>query len=252
MFLGPFHRGLLTSSQGGLPVPGGGLPVPGCRVPVPGGGVAVGGRRPAIQPDLVQQDPDVVLLLGTGPALVCRLLPRRHRLAPPPGQLTGIALGRSYGITGNLRGRAFPGGMISVAGRTDLDPHRLIPPHRGLIPGARGNVASGGFLTAGLRGTVPGTGHLITIVGLAVTLIRTQPPVSPRRHVRAPFSEPAATTSCPTPDQCDVGQLPPRRSPVSHPLQIRNYARCIHTRTLQPRRMPSEEANRWPYGTCTG
>ena len=53
MFLGPFHRGLLTSSQGGLPVPGGGFPVPGCGVPVPGCGVAVGGRRPAIQPDLV-------------------------------------------------------------------------------------------------------------------------------------------------------------------------------------------------------
>ena len=142
MFLGPFHRGLLTSSQGGLPVPGGGLPVPGCRVPVPGGGVAVGGRSPAIQPDLVQQDPDVVLLLGTGPALARRLLVRR-RLAPPPGQLTGIALGRSYGITGNLRGLVFPGRMIRLAGRAHPGPHRLIPPHRGLIPGARGNVASG-------------------------------------------------------------------------------------------------------------
>ena len=143
MFLGPFHRGLLTSSQGGLPVPGGGLPVPGCGVPVLGGGVAVGGRRPAVHPDLVQQDPDVVLLLGTRPALARRLLPRRRRLAPPPGQLTGIALGPSYGITGNPRGLAVPGRMIKVAGGPHPVPHRLIPPHRGLIPGARGNVAGG-------------------------------------------------------------------------------------------------------------
>jgi hypothetical protein len=177
-FLDPFHRGLLTIGESGVPVPGGVVPVPGGGLPVPGGGVAVGDRCPAVLPDLVQKDPDIVPLLGEDPALVHRLLPGHRCLAPPRGQLTGISVGRSCGAAGNVERPAFPGRAITLAGRPHPLLHHLIPQHRGLIPSARGNVSSSGVLTTGLRGTVPGTGRLITVVGVAVTLIGSQLPVS--------------------------------------------------------------------------
>lgn len=142
MFFGPFHRGLLAISEGVLPVPGCGLPVPGCGSPVPGCVVPVGGRCPAVLPDLVQKDPDIVPLLGEDPALVRRLLPGHRRLSPPPGQLASIAVGRSCSTVGQVQRAAFPGRMITPAGRPHPVPYHLIPPHRGLIPCARGNVAS--------------------------------------------------------------------------------------------------------------
>jgi hypothetical protein len=142
MFLDPFHRGLLTISESGVPVPGGVVPVPAGGLPVPAGGVTVGDRCPAVLPDLVQQDPDVVPLLGEDPALVHWLLPGHRCLASPRGQLTGISVGRSCSTAGNVERPAVPGRVITLASRPHPLLHRLIPQHRGLIPGVRSNVSS--------------------------------------------------------------------------------------------------------------